>query len=78
MRVEHRENWNVEQHNEHQKVVVAESHIQCVRHAYTPKIRLFHVIQRMVDAEKFSSNSNGVQNNEQSIPEPLNNESHAD
>jgi hypothetical protein len=59
--------WDVQEHYEEQEIVVTESEVQCVWHLQTPQLLVGYVRLSCIQAQKFTSHSNGVQHHEKRV-----------
>lgn len=64
--------WNIKEHYKNYEVTVTECKIATVWHFYCPKFRSRHLVLSRVQTQKFSSHSNGIQNNKRWISKKRN------
>jgi hypothetical protein len=63
--------WDVREHYEEQKVMVAESEIQFVWHLQAPHLLAGYICLSCIQAEKFTRHTNRVQCNEECVPKNM-------
>lgn len=70
------EERNVEEHDEPEEIEVGECPIPAIWHLHGPNSMASGIVLCPVEAEQFSSDTNGIESDESSVPEPGDNLRH--